>query len=252
METNEVLYNYVLRIGDSSLIHAQRLAEWCSNGPILEEDLAITNFSIDMLGQAENFYDYAADLHHENTTADKLAFRRNERQYFNYLMLEQPNGDFAFTMVKMFLYASFAKRLFEKLSDSTDANIIALAQKGVKEIKYHYRHSHDWLMRLGNGTDESHRRTQQAVNELWSFSGDLFTQNEVDKLMMQEEVIPNVEAFYADWLKEVKEVFQQARLAIPEIAHQITGGINALHTEHLGHILCEMQYLQRAYPDAEW
>jgi ring-1,2-phenylacetyl-CoA epoxidase subunit PaaC len=107
-------------------------------------------------------------------------------------------------------------------------------------------------MRLGNGTDESHRRTQQAVNELWSFTGDLFTQNEVDKLMMQEEVIPNVEAFYADWLKEVKEVFQQARLAIPEIAHQITGGINALHTEHLGHILCEMQYLQRAYPDAEW
>ncbi len=252
METNEALYNYVLRLGDSSLIHAQRLAEWCSNGPILEEDLAITNFSLDLLGQAENFYIYAADLHHEDISADTLAFRRNERQYYNYLLVEQPNGDFGFTMVKMFLYGSFSKMLFDKLIDSTDINIAGLANKGIKEIKYHYRHSHDWLMRLGNGTEESNKRVQHGLNELWSFTGDMFTQNEVDKILMQEEVIPNVEAFYADWLKEVKTVFTAASLTIPEKAHQITGGINAMHTEHLGHILCEMQYLQRAYPEAKW
>lgn len=252
METNEALYNYVLRIGDTSMIHAQRLAEWCSNGPILEEDLALTNMSLDMLGQAENFYDYAADLHKEDTTADQLAFRRDERHFYNYLIVEQPNGDFGFTMVKMFLYSSFAKRLFEKLVTSSDVNLQGLAEKSLKEIKYHYRHSHDWLVRLGNGTEESNRRIQYALNELWSFTDDMFQINETDKALMRDEVIDNVEYFYSDWLVEVKEVFNQSKISVPEKAHQVTGGINAIHTEHLGHVLCEMQYLQRAHPDAEW
>lgn len=252
METNDALYNYVLRLGDSSMIHAQRLAEWCSYGPILEEDLALTNISLDLLGQAENFYDYAADLVKETTTADKLAFRRDERHYYNYLIVEQPNGDFGVTMVKIFLFASFSKKLFEKLKDSSDVNVSGLAEKGLKEIKYHYRHSHDWLIRLGNGTEESKRRIQDGLNELWAYTSDMFDINEVDKELMREEVIPNVEAFYNDWLKEMQEVFYHAQINIPDKRHQITGGINAVHTEHLGHILCEMQYLQRAHPEAEW
>lgn len=252
METKEALYQYCLRLADTSLVHAQRMAEWCSNAPILEEDLALTNISLDLLGQAENFFNYAHELHNDEVSADMLAFRRSERQYYNYLIVEQPNGDFGVTMVKIFLYSSFARRLMEGLQDSSDSGIQALAAKSLKEIKYHYRHSHDWLVRLGHGTGESRNRIQAGLYELWRFTEDMFMQNETDQILMREEIIPNVQAFQAAWLHEVREVFDGCVLQWPQNPHQVTGGINKMHTEHLGHLLCEMQYLQRAYPDAKW
>src|SRR5574337_906132 len=185
MSTKEALINYCTRLGDNNLVLGQRLAEWCSNGPILEEDLAITNISLDCFGQAEFMFDYATELEGKIRTADELAFRRSERQYFNCLLVEQPNGDFAFTMMKLMLYSAFAKHLYEILSAGSDEKLSALAARALKEAKYHFRHSSEWLVRLGNGTTESHRRSQHALNELWMFTGNLFAANETDKKLAE-------------------------------------------------------------------
>lgn len=252
MTTNEALYNYVLRLADNNLILAQRLAEWCSCGPILEEDLAMTNISLDLLGQAEDFYEYAASIDGKGKTPDELAFRRNERQYYNNLMVEQPNGDFAFTMMKQMLYAGYAKHLYEALLNSRDENIKALATKGLKEVKYHFRHSSEWIIRFGNGTDESRRRCNEAIIELWRFTDELFDMNETDKVLITQGIGFSLKDIQPLWKAEIENTLDEAGLSIPEAGNVIKGGINGLHTEHLGHMLSEMQYLQRAYPDAKW
>lgn len=252
MNTKEALYNFCLRLGDNNLVLGQRLAEWCSNGPILEEDLALTNISLDHFGQAEFLYEYAVELEDKNSTADDLAFRRNEREYFNNLLVEQPNGDFAFTMMKQMLFSSFAKQLYKALADSKNERLAALSARALKEVKYHFRHSSEWIIRLDNGTEESRERTQQALNELWMFTGDLFEMNETDKSLVEAGISIDLNTLYPQWKNEIETVLQTANLSIPQKKHMITGGCNGIHSEHLGHLLCEMQYLQRTYPAAKW
>lgn len=251
MTTKEALYNYVLRLADDNLILAQRLAEWCSCGPILEEDLAMTNISLDLLGQAEDFYEYASEINGEKT-ADELAFLRSEREYFNHLLVEQPNGDFACSMLRQMLYASYAKHLFEALLNSRDERLVALATKDLKEVKYHFRHSSEWIIRFGNGTEESNNRTQNALTELWRFTDDLFEMNETDKVLITQSIGFSLKDIYPLWKAEVSHVLDEAKMVIPELGNVITGGINGMHTEYLGHMLSEMQFLQRAYPGAKW
>ncbi len=252
MNTKQALYNYCLRLADNNLIAGQRLAEWCSNGPILEEDLAMTNFGLDYLGQAEFHYDYAAELEGKNRSGDDLAFTRSERQYYNCLLLEQPNGDFAQSMMKMFLYSAFAKLFLEALTHSQDERLAALAAKGIKEIKYHFRHSSEWIIRFGNGTEESQQRSQHALNEMWPYTADMFDMNETDQELISLGIAIDLNNLYAPWLLSVNEILNAANLVVIENQHMYKGGYKGNHTEHLGHLLCEMQYLQRAYPGATW
>lgn len=250
MDTKEALYNYCLRLGDNNLILGQRLAEWCSNGPILEEDLAMTNLSLDHFGQAEFMYEYAAELEGKGRTADDIAFQRSEREYFNALITEQPNGDFAFTMMKQLFFSAFAQHLYESLSLSTDRRLSELSARALKEIKYHFRHSSQWIIRLGRGTQESAARAQYALNELWMFTADLFEMNQTDATLIG--IATDSNELFPAWKKTIETVLSAANLKIPEKVHMLKGGYNGNHTEHLGHLLCEMQYLQRAYPNAKW
>jgi ring-1,2-phenylacetyl-CoA epoxidase subunit PaaC len=252
MESVNYLYNYTLRLADSNMIHAQRLSEWCSKGPFLEEDIALTNIALDLLGQAEMFYDYAASLKQHQITADELAFRRNERQYFNTLMVELPNGDFAQTMLKIFFYAAYSKVVYDFLSQSSDQTLMAIAAKAVKEVRYHLRHSSEWIIRFGKGTEESKTRLENALMELWRFTEDMFLMNDSDKNLILKNITVDSALIRTQWRTVIEEVFEQADIKIPDLENSIIGGYNGIHTEYLGHLLCEMQFLQRAYPDAQW
>ncbi len=252
MNTKEALYNFCLRLADNNIVLGQRLAEWCSRGPILEEDLAMTNISLDLFGEAESMYEYATTLVNNNSTADHLAFLRSEREYFNNLLVEQPNGDFAQTMMKQVLFSAFAKHLYEALCNSNDETLKGLAAKALKETKYHLRHSSEWIIRFGNGTEESMRRTQFALNELWRFTDDMFVMNEVDEELISMGISFNLNDIQAKWKFTISEIFAEANLQMPEATNIIKGGSKGIHTEHLGHLLCEMQYLQRAHPGATW
>ena len=252
MKTQEAIYQYCLRLADSNLILAQRLAEWCSRSPILEEDLAMTNISLDLFGQAEMIYEYAASLNGKNATADSLAFLRSEREYYNKLMVEMPNGDFAFTMVKEVLFSMYQKFLYEGLTKSNDETFRGFAAKAIKEAKYHLRHSSEWIIRMGHGTEESHRRAQKALDELWRFTEDLFVTDEVEEELVSMGITPDMSEIRKTWDKNIRQIVAEAGLSIPETQHQITGSNKGVHTENLGHILCEMQYLQRAHPGASW
>lgn len=252
MNVKQATRQYALRWADNNLILSQRMAEWCSKGPILEEDLAMTNIALDCLGQAENFYQYAADLSEQATSADELAFLRSEREYFNCLLVEQPNGDFAQTMVRQLLFSVFARHVYESLLKSSDETLVSLAAKGLKEVKYHIRHSSEWVIRFGKGTDESRQRTSFGLHELWRFTLDMFEMNAVDEILISEGIGVDLDNIYPLWKAEIGHVLDEAGLAVPESGNTIKGGIEGIHTEHLGHLLCEMQYLQRAHPGAQW
>ncbi len=252
MNTKEALYNFCLRLADNNIVLGQRLAEWCSRGPILEEDLAMTNISLDLFGEAESLYEYAVSLMDNNSTADHLAFLRSEREYFNNLLVEQPNGDFAQTMMKQVLFSAFAKHLYEALCNSHDETLKGLSAKALKETKYHLRHSSEWIIRFGNGTEESIRRTQFALNKLWRFTDDMFVMNDVDEELISMGISFNLDDIHAKWKFTISEIFAEANLQIPDANNVITGGSKGFHTEHLGHLLCEMQYLQRVHPGATW
>ena len=235
MNTKEALYNFCLRLADNNIVLGQRLAEWCSRGPILEEDLAMTNISLDLFGEAESMYEYATTLVNNNSTADHLAFLRSEREYFNNLLVEQPNGDFAQTMMKQVLFSAFAKHLYEALCNSNDETLKGLAAKALKETKYHLRHSSEWIIRFGNGTEESMRRTQFALNELWRFTDDMFVMNEVDEELISMGISFNLNDIQAKWKFTISEIFAEANLQMPEATNIIKGGSKGIHTEHLGH-----------------
>ncbi len=252
MASDTYLYNYTLRLADCNMIHAQRLSEWCSKGPFLEEDIALTNIALDLLGQAEMFYNYAASLNQHQLNADELAFRRSERQYFNALIVELPNGDFAQTMLKIFFYAAYSKVVYDFLSQSSDETLKAIATKAVKEVRYHLRHSSEWIIRFGKGTEESKVRLESALVELWRFTDDLFLMNDSDKNLILQNITVDSALIRSQWGTMVDQVFEQADMKIPDLENSIVGGFNGIHTEHLGHLLCEMQFLQRAYPDAQW
>ena len=244
---SKYLVPFTLHLADSTLILAQRNSEWCGHGPILEQDIAITNISLDLLGQSRNFYQYAAALIGNNATEDSLSYLRTEREFKNCLLVEQPNGDWGQTILRQFFFSAYQFLLYQRLQHSTDEQIAAIAAKALKEVTYHQRWSSEWVVRLGDGTEESHERMLKAIDELWRYTGELFTAADY-------ETVAGFDVFLLkdDWLKKVTEVFEEATLPVPEKIFMQTGGKTGTHTEHLGFILAEMQYLQRTYPNAEW
>jgi ring-1,2-phenylacetyl-CoA epoxidase subunit PaaC len=221
-------------------------------GPFLEEDIALSNISLDMFGRANLFLEYAATLKGNDAIADDLAFKRNEREFSNHILCEQPNGNFADTMVRQFFLDAFYKLFLQKLTNSKDEQLSAIAQKSIKETTYHLRHSSKWIIRLGDGTVESHTKVQSAIDNLWMFSDELFEINEIDKEMVKEKIGVDCLSIKAEWDKIIDDVLAEATLKRPEDTHMTTAGREGIHTEHLGHLLSDMQYLQRAYPDAKW
>jgi ring-1,2-phenylacetyl-CoA epoxidase subunit PaaC len=227
------------------------MSEWCSNGPTLEEDIAMSNISLDMFGQANGFYQYAAQLD-GTKSADELAFRRNEREFFNHQLVEQENGNFGTTMVRNFLHDIFNFLFYTELTKSKDETLSALASKSLKEVKYHLRHSSNWLIRLGDGTGESNTKVQDALEELWMYTGELFEMDNLDTELLNNGIAVDNSALKLEWDIMVNKTLVKAKLTRPEDAYMATGGKKGLHTEYLGFILSEMQFLQRAYPDAKW
>ena len=250
--TKASLYKYVLALGDDALILGQRLSQWAYKGPFLEEDIALSNISLDMFGRANLFLEYAATLKGNDVTADDLAFKRNEREFSNHILCEQPNGNFADTMVRQFFLDAFYKLFLQKLTKSKDEQLSAIAQKSIKETTYHLRHSSKWIIRLGDGTVESHAKVQSAIDNLWMFTNELFEMNETDNEMLEQKIGVDCSKLKIEWDKIINEILSEATLNRPEDANMPTGGRQGIHTEHLGHLLSDMQYLQRAYPDAIW
>ncbi len=252
MTDQQALYKYCLGLGDNALVHSYRLSEWCRNAPILEEDLALTNFALDMIGRAQALLAYAGKIDGKGKTDDDLAYRRSEREFYNHLLMEQPNGDFAFTMAKLLFISVFEYYFFSELCHSKDHTLAGIAAKTVKEVKYHRAHATDWVLRLGDGTEESHLRMQRAVNDLWMFTGELFETNEATALLEDKNIAVDMALIKAKWKQDIERVFAEAKLEMPKDEYMQTGGLSGIHTENLGHILSEMQYLQRAYPEATW
>ena len=252
MTINEALINYSLRLGDSSLILGQRMSEWCSNGPILEEDIAMTNLALDLIGQARTMLTYAGKLEGKGRSEDDLAYKREEREYYNTLLSERPNGHFGETIVRNFLHDAFFYHLYKALVNSKDEMIAAHAAKSLKEVTYHLRHSSEWLVRLGDGTEESHEKVQTSLNDLWEYTGDLFEMNEVDERLINEGIAVDLNEIKKGWDETINTVLKRATLTRPEDGYMHSGRLNAVHSEYLGHLIAEMQFLQRAYPDAKW
>jgi ring-1,2-phenylacetyl-CoA epoxidase subunit PaaC len=252
MKKKDALINYCLRLGDSSLILGQRMSEWCSNGPILEEDIAMTNLSLDLIGQARTMLSYAGKVEGKGRTEDDLAFKREEREYYNTLLSERPNGHFGETVVRNFLHDAFFYHLYRALINSKDKMIAAHATKSIKEITYHLRHSSEWLVRLGDGTDESNKKVQTALYDLWEFTGDLFEMNVVDEILIKEGIAVDLNIIKSEWDKTIDTVLKRATLTKPIDDYMHSGRLDAIHSEYLGHLIAEMQFLQRAYPHANW
>jgi ring-1,2-phenylacetyl-CoA epoxidase subunit PaaC len=246
------LFEYVLRLGDDSLILGHRLSEWCGHGPILEEDIAMTNISLDLVGQATSLLGYAGELEGKGRDADALAFLRFDRDYKNVLLVEQPNGDFGMTMLRQFFFDAYRKPLFEKLQHSTDQHLAAIAEKSLKETKYHLKHSSEWVIRLGDGTEESNTRIQDSLNTLWRYTNELFFTDEVDNELVESGIVPSLNEIQLEWNATVNAVLSEATLTIPTNNWKQEGGRKGLHSEHLGYILAELQYMQRAYPNMQW
>lgn len=239
--------DYILYLADSTLILSQRNSEWCGHGPILEQDIAITNISLDLLGQARNFYQYAAALSSNGATEDSLAYLRKEREFKNLLLVEQPNGDWGQTVLRQYLFSQYQYLLFEQLQHSSDEQLAAIAAKSIKETKYHVRWSSEWVVRLGDGTEESHARMLKAVEELWPYTGEMF-------IPAEYEISFGVDlaSIKKNWDEKVTAVLGEASLPLPEKVFMQSGGKTGTHTEQLGYILAELQYMQRTYPGAEW
>jgi len=249
---NKHLFNFLLRLGDDSLILGHRMSEWCGHGPVLEEDIAMTNISLDLIGQATSILEYAGKVENKGRDEDALAFLRFDKDYKNLLLVEQPNGDFGMTFMRQFLFDAYRKFLFEALQKSSDQQLAAIAEKSLKETKYHFKHSAEWVIRLGDGTEESHARIQESLDTLWRYTAELFYQDETEQELIAAGILPDLSALKSEWESTVREVLETATLKIPENGWEQMGGRNGLHSEHLGFLLAEMQYLQRAYPGAKW
>ena len=251
MTTLNPVATYALRLGDNGLILAQRLGAWCGHAPELEIDLALANIGLDLLGQARNFLSYAAELN-GNGDEDTLAFGRDERQFSNLLLVEQPNGNFADTIARQFFIDVWHVALFSRLVYSRDAQLAAIAAKGLKEVRYHLRFSRGWLERLGNGTGLSTQRMQQAVDNLWRYTGELFVADALEIDLSEQEIAVDPRTLQAEWQATVHTALLDSGLQIPQEAAFRSGGKQGLHSEHLGPMLAEMQYLQRSYPGQQW
>jgi ring-1,2-phenylacetyl-CoA epoxidase subunit PaaC len=248
-----VAVEYLLRLADDRLILGHRLSEWCGHAPVLEEDIALANIALDCIGQAGNIYSTAAQLEGKNRTADGLVYFRDAVEFRNILLVEQPNRDFAHTMVRQFFCDAYGLLLYEKLQNSTMTPLAGIAQKAVKEIRYHFRHSSQWVVRLGDGTDESHHRMQTAVDLLWRFTDEMFMTDAVEDELSGEGIAVLSRSLRDEWYRSVSGILTAAALTVPGTGEfQQAGGRTGKHTEHLGHLLAEMQIVARSYPEIQW
>jgi ring-1,2-phenylacetyl-CoA epoxidase subunit PaaC len=252
MDNKEALFRYTLRLGDTSLILAQRLSEWTGHGPFLEEDLALTNIALDIFGRAKSLLEYAGRVEGQGRSGDDLAFFRNDREYFNALITELPNGDYAQTILRQALVDCFDLLFYTELTKSKDETLAGIAAKSVKEITYHKRHSFSWIIRFGNGTDESAQRLKSALDELWQYTGELFEMNEVDASLIKSGIGVDLKALLPQWMQEISALFEKSGLEVPAETFMQRGSREGLHTEYLGYVLSEMQALPRMYPEAKW
>lgn len=252
MEVKEALYTYCLRLGDNAMVLGHRMSEWCSSGPFLEEDIAMTNIALDLFGQTRMLFTYAAELEGNGKTEDDLAYKRATGEFKSVLLVEQPNGHFGNTIARQMIYSVYHHFFYKALSASKDEQLAAFAAKSLKETNYHMRHACEWVVRLGDGTEESHWKIQDALNEIWSYRHELFETDEVEQLLIAEGIAPDPNAIKDDFLAAINEVLSRATLDEPFEGWKATGGRKGIHSEHLGHILAEFQSLPRAYPDAKW
>ena len=250
--SNQTIINYILGIADNSLILGQRLGTLTGHGPSLETDIACTNISLDLFGQVRGYYQYAADLSEEDKSEDDFAFLRKEREYKNVLLVEQPNRDFAYVIARQYLFDVFHILQMQELQNSKDENLAAIAKKGIKEVSYHVRFSGDWMKRLGDGTEESHNKIQEAVNNLWGYTNELFMMTEADKEAAAAGIGVDVSKLQNTYYNRVKNLLKEATIEIPESKYWQKGGKEGIHTEHLGYLLSDMQYMQRTYPNMKW
>ncbi len=246
------LYRYVLRLGDLSLVLGQRLGEWVGHAPALEEDLGLANIALDLIGQARLLLTYAGEVEGRGRGEDEIAFLREHGEYLNAVLVEQPNGDFGQTIVRQVLIDAFQLELYERMTTSTDERLAAIAAKAVKEIQYHLRYSSGWMVRLGDGTEESHARVQAALETLWPYTMELFAEDELDRMMADRGVAPRLAEVQAAWDRRLEQILQEATLERPANRPHSWHGKRGQHSEHLGYILAEMQHLQRSYPGARW
>lgn len=246
------LFDYLLRLGDSSLILAQQLAAWTAAAPELEEDVALINVALDLLGQARALLTYAGEVEGAGRSEDQLAFLRDTLDWRNVLLVEQDNGDFARTMARQYLIDAYHLQLYEALQASADTQLAAIAAKSLKEVKYHYRHSSQWLLRLGDGTVQSHARLTRAFEFLWPYTGELFAMDDVDRELLARGIAPDLEALAPRWREQVLALLGEATVAPPADTAMQGGGKQGRHTEALGYVLAEMQFMQRAYPGCAW
>ncbi|MEM9107938.1 MAG: 1,2-phenylacetyl-CoA epoxidase subunit PaaC [Pseudomonadota bacterium] len=252
MTTNDTLFTYLLRLADDHLVLSQRLGEWCGAGPTLEEDLALANIALDLIGQARALYAYAGEVEGKGRDEDQLAFLRYEMDYVNALIAEQPNGDFAHTIVRQFFVAAFMAPFWREMEKSSDQTLAAIAAKASKEVAYHLRHSAEWVIRLGDGTEESHNRMVEALEDLVMYTGELFEKDAAVTAAIEAGFGFDPTTLQDEWTHTVDTVLSEATLEMPKVAHMQTGGRSGRHSEHLGHILSELQYMQRAYPGMSW
>jgi len=246
-------FEWLLRAGDSALILSQRLSEWCGKGPVLEEDMALTNIALDLIGQATLWLALAAQTEDQGRDQDKLAFLRDAHEYHNLLLVEQPNGDYSHTLMRQFYFDLWHLLWLESLQESSDQDIAQIAEKSIKEVAYHFRRSSDLVIRLGDGSHESHARMQNAADHLWMYAGEAFVDDELDQRIASRGMAPLPSSLRERWLARLEQVFGEATLRLsPPDAWMQSGGKRGCHTEHLGYLLAEMQFLQRAYPGAQW
>ncbi|NKI18645.1 phenylacetate-CoA oxygenase subunit PaaC [Spongiibacter sp. KMU-166] len=249
---NEKIAAYANRLGDDSLIHGHRLSEWCSNGPFLEEDLAMTNVALDYIGRARNFLTYAAELIGGGATEDTLAYERDCLEYTNLLIYELPKGDFAFTTARQYLLDEFELLFLTALCNSEDSTLAAVAEKSLKETRYHLRRSKEWMLRLGNGTEESKEKLQTAVEQLIGYTPELFEVDALEKDLISGGIAVDRAGLEESWRSACEKTFDEAGVNMPQAVWRVKGGRTGFHTEHLGHLLADMQFVQRAYPGCQW
>ena len=252
MSDNLLMAAYATRLGDNALVLGQRMIELVAASPELEEELANANFSLDYIGQARMFYTYAGTCEGAGRSEDDFAFRRPEHEYRNLLLVEQPNGHFGDSIVRQVLFDSWYVHLLEALTRCSDEGMSEIAARAIKEVRYHVRHSSQWLVRLGDGTEESHDRMQQSLNDLWKFTGEMFVPDDLDDELRAIFNGPHLEIIEAQWREDVRAIIEEATLKVPDEQWMASGGKQGRHTEHFGYLLTEMQYLQRTYPGATW
>lgn len=250
--SKDTITQYAIRLGDDAVVLGHRLSEWCSNGPFLEEDLALTNVALDFIGRARMFYSYAAELADDGSTEDTYAYTRDTREFTNLLMHELKNGDFAYTMARQYFVDVYSLAYMEALQQSSDETLAAIADKAVKESRYHLRRSYDWMLRLGDGTQESQQRMQRAIDDLWGYVPEMFEMDELEQELASAGIGVDATALKENWESTVRATLKEATLTEPAGDWSVRGGRQGIHTEAMGHMLSDMQFVQRAYPGQQW